>query len=61
MTKNVSPLNIDNIMYTSWFTIGLCTAQNTNHLEFNFNLLILDKISTDAVAPVVSMVAMTLC
>jgi len=38
-------------MYTSWFAmfiISVYTAQNTIHLEFNFSLLILDKISLEA-------------
>ena len=45
MTTKVSPLYINNIMYTGWFPISLYTAaQNTIHLEFNFSLLILNKI-----------------
>ena len=38
-------------MYTSWFPMcmkSLYTAQNTIHLEINFSLLILDKISSEA-------------
>jgi hypothetical protein len=36
-------------MYASWFAmLSVYTAQNTIHLEFNFSLLILDKISSEA-------------
>ena len=36
-------------MYTIWFAmfiVSLYTAENMTHLELNFRLLILDKIST---------------
>jgi hypothetical protein len=45
-------------MYINWFTvliISLYTAQNMIHVEINYNLLILDKISTEAVASMVVM------
>jgi len=52
-----SRLYINDMMYVQ---VDLFTAQNMFHLEFNFSLLILDNISTEAVGSVVSMVFMTL-
>ena len=40
--------------------ISAYTAQNTIHLKFNFYLLILDKISMEAVAAVTSMLVTVL-
>jgi hypothetical protein len=46
-------------MYTSWLAmliISLCTSQNTNPIEFNCSLLILDNISIEVVASLASVV-----
>lgn len=60
--KICSPIYQRHYVCTSWlamFIISLFTTQNMFHLEFNFSLLILDNISTEAVDSVVSMVFMT--
>jgi hypothetical protein len=56
MLIKVCCLSIDKIMNTSWFAmliISLYTAQNIIHLEYNFNLFIPNKISTETVASMV--------
>jgi len=50
-------------MYISWFAmliISIYTAQSTVHLEFNFILLILEKISPEAITSAASIVVTAL-